>query len=35
VEGKVMYESLKDPFVKKIKGFRGAFYHHEEYIDIR
>jgi len=35
VEGKVMYESLKDPFVKKIKGFRGAFYHHKEYIDIR
>ena len=35
VEGRVMYESLEEPFVRNIKGFRGAFYHHKEYKDAR
>ena len=35
VDGKVLYEVLDKPFVKKIDGFRGAFYNHKEEIKKR
>jgi len=35
VEGKVMYEVLREPFVRDVDGFRGAFYNHGEEINGR
>ena len=35
VDKKVMYEVLKNPIIKDIKGFRGAFYNHSEVIKER
>jgi hypothetical protein len=35
VEGKVLYEVLREPFVRDIDGGRGAFYHHDEVIKAR
>ena len=35
VEQKVMYEILREPFVRIKKGFRGAFYNHHEEIKQR
>ena len=35
VEGKVLYEVLKEPFVRDVNGFRGAFYQHVELIKSR
>ena len=35
VDGKVMYEVLGKPFIRDIKGFRGAFYNHNEVIKSR
>jgi len=35
VEGKVLYEVLKEPFVRDVNGFRGAFYQHDEVIKAR
>ena len=35
VDGKVMYEVLDNPIIKKINGFRGAFYNHREEIKKR
>ncbi|CAA6817052.1 MAG: Unknown protein [uncultured Sulfurovum sp.] len=35
VEGRVLYEVLKEPFVRDINGFRGAFYQHVEEMKAR
>jgi len=35
VDGKVMYEVLREPFVRVTNGFRGAFYNHGEVVGVR
>jgi len=35
VEGRVLYEVLKEPFVRDVNGFRGAFYHWDEVVKRR
>jgi hypothetical protein len=35
VEGKVMYEVLREPFIRVEDGFRGAFYNHIERVGVR
>ena len=35
VDGKVMYEVLREPFVRVTNGFRGAFYNHIEQVGVR